>query len=111
MPLPPALRPLAALAIRYPHLEGQVVWLEDAEFTFQEADELGLDPEEIAFYAEGLLIEGFYLSWALLADVDAPAEPLILQLTCAQDASPPAPPLPDGWCPALIAGGSGRAAP
>ncbi len=111
MSLPASLRPLAALAIRYPHLEGQVVWLEDGEFTFQEAEDLGLDPEEIAFYAEGLLMEGFHLAWALLADVDAPAEPLILQLTCAEDLPPPPPPLPEGWCLCTVAGTLGRAAP
>jgi hypothetical protein len=111
MPLPAALRPLAALARRYPHLEGQVVWLEGGAFTFQEAEDLGLDPEEIAFYAEGLLTEGFHLVWALLADVDAPADPLILQLTCAEDFPPPFPPLPEGWCLATLANTTGRAAP
>ncbi len=111
MQLPAALRPLAALAIRFPHLEGQVVWLEDGAFTFQDAEELGLDPEEIAFYAEGLLAEGFHLSWALLADVDAPADPLILQLTCAEEAPPPSPPLPEGWCLCTAPNATGRAEP
>ena len=111
MTLPAALRPLAALAIRYPHLEGQVVWLEDGAFTFQEAEELGLDPEEIAFYAEGVLVEGFHLAWALLADVDAPTDPLILQLTCAEGAAPPIPPLPEGWCRATLPNATGQAAP
>ena len=111
MTLPNSLRPLAALAIRFPHLEGQVVWLEGGDYTFQEAEELGLDPEEIAFYAEGLLVEGFHLVWALLADVDAPADPLILQLTCGEDGLPPAPPLPEGWCVATLPGATGHAAP
>lgn len=111
MTMPAPLRPLAALAIRYPDLEGQVVWLENGEFSLQDAEEMGLDPEEIAFYAEGLLGEGFYLVWALLADKDAPAHPLILQLICAEDAPPPVPPLPPGWCAAAVPDSIGRAAP
>lgn len=109
--LPAALRPLAALAQRYPHLEGQVVWLEDGTYSFQDDGEMGLDPEEFAFYAEGLLAEGFHLAWVLLADVDAPDAPLILQLTCAEAAPPPLPPLPDGWCQARLPSNSGRAEP
>lgn len=109
MTLPAALAPLAALALRYPHLEGQVVWYDAGGFTFQDADDLGLDPEEFAFYAEGLLETGFHLAWVLLADEDAPAEPLILQLTCAEGAAPPRPPLPEGWCAAVpSAAGSAR---
>lgn len=111
MSLPAALRPLAALASRYPDFEGQVVWFDAGEFTLQEAEELGLDPEEIAFYAEGLLAEGFHLLWQALADVDAPGDPVILQLTCAQNAPPPAPPLPEGWQLATIPNATGRATP
>lgn len=110
--LPPALRPLAALAQRYPQLEGQVVWLEeDGAFAFQDDSDLGLDPEEFAFYAEGLLAEGFHLAWALLADEADAQEPLILQLTCGEGAPPPPPPLPVGWCLARVAGATGRAGP
>ena len=110
--VPAALRPLAALAQRYPQLEGQVVWLKaGGDFVFQDNSDLGLDPEEFAFYAEGLLAEGFHLVWALLADEADAQEPLILQLTCGEGAPPPPPPLPAGWCLARVAGAVGRAAP
>lgn len=110
-PVPAALIPLATAANRYPQLEGQVVWSRDGDYTFQEDGEMGLDPEEIAFYAEGLLAEGFHLAWALLADEAAAGVPLILQLTCAEGTARGRPPVPEGWCLAQVPDATGWADP
>lgn len=77
----------------------------------QDAAELGLDPEEIAFYAEGLLMEGFHLIWSAIAEIEDPGDPVILQLICAEGQAPTVPPLPDGWCLSTVDGAQGRAAP
>ena len=108
-PLEAFLAPLARLATRFPDAEGAVLWADGGTWQAQDDTTERLDAEEIAFYAEGLLETGFHLAWVLLADEDAPAEPLILQLTCAEGAAPPRPPLPDGWCAAVpSAAGSAR---
>ncbi len=111
MNLPADLRPLASLVLRHPDLEGKVVWQEAGAYTVQDAEDLGLDPEEIAFYAEGLLLEGFHLMWSALAEVEDPKDPVILQLICAEGQPPVAPALPEGWCLSTVADATGRATP
>jgi hypothetical protein len=111
MTLPAALAPLARLCRRFPGIEGQVIWSGPEGLSVQEAEELGLDPEEIAFYAEGLMIEGFHIAWRALADGDAPTEPLLLQLACAESAAPPALPMDEGWRIAAVPDAEGHAAP
>lgn len=111
MTLPADLRPLASLALRHPDLEGQVVWQENGAYTVQDAEDLGLDAEEIAYYAEGLLMEGFHLVWSALAEVEDPRDPVILQLVCAEGQAPVAPPVPEGWCLSTVSDAAGRAAP
>ncbi len=111
MNLPAALRPLAALALRHPDLEGQVVWQNDGAYHLQDAEELGLDPEEIAYYAEGLLMEGFHLAWMALAEIEDPSDPILLQLICSEALAPTLPPLPDGFCISTVPDATGRAAP
>ena len=109
--LPAALRPLAAFAARFPALEGQVIWVEDGQYTAQDAEDLGLDPEEIAFYAEGLLLEGFQLVWVSWAEAEDPADPVLLQLFCAEGTSPALPPAPQDMVACTAPNATGRAAP
>ena len=90
-PLATFLAPLARLAISDPQVEGQVVWASAAGWQDQSDTTDLLDAEEIAFYAEGLLLEGFQLHWQLLAENGAPR---FARLFFWQD-QPPAPiPLP-----------------
>jgi hypothetical protein len=55
-----------------------------------------LEAEEIAFYAEGLLEDGFRMQWSLVALAETPDEADHLRLEFWQDDSP-APTLPGGW--------------
>ncbi|MGB4829252.1 MAG: hypothetical protein WBP18_18630 [Paracoccaceae bacterium] len=112
MPLTPGpfdacLLPLAKLAARHPGLEGQVIWQDADHWQAQEEDEALLDAEEIAFYAEGLLAEGFGLHWQALADAEGPALPVLVRLYFWQAGDPPPPPLGEGW--QLVASGRQQA--
>jgi hypothetical protein len=92
------LAPLAKLTLRHPNLEGQAIWWEDGIWQAQDDDEAMIDGEEIAFYAEGLLDEGFGLHWQVLADEEAPKDPLLVRLFLWQPGEMPKVPLPDqGW--------------
>lgn len=93
------LSPLARLAARFPDVEGVVIWGDDTGWDVQDdATEL-LDAEEIAFYAEGLLSEGFSMIWQAMADEESPKEPdHVLMMFWQGPAAPPAPPPPAaGW--------------
>ena len=68
------LAPLAKLALRHPMLEGQAIWWEAGDWQAQDDEEAMIDGEEIAYYAEGLLAEGFGLHWQVLAEADAPVD-------------------------------------
>lgn len=110
-PLAAFLAPLARLATTAPDAEGQVIWASADGWQEQsDASEL-LDAEEIAFYAEGLLLEGFGLHWQICAETpDAQASdvkngeakngepknwaPRLVRLFFWQDAPPLAAPLP-----------------
>lgn len=92
------LAPLTQLALRHPEAEGQAVWWEDGLWQAQDDAEEMIDGEEIAYYAEGLLAEGFGLHWQVFAEVEAPAEPLLVRLFLWQSGEAPMPPPPDkGW--------------
>lgn len=92
------LAPLAKLAQRHPELEGQAIWWEDGTWQAQDDEEAMVDGEEIAFYAEGLLAEGFGLHWQVLAEVDTPKIPALVRLFLWQSAPAPAVPSPEtGW--------------
>lgn len=92
------LAPLARLALRHPVVEGQAVWWEDGLWQAQDDDDAMIDGEEIAFYAEGLLAEGFGLHWQVFAEVEAPKEPVLVRLFLWQGGETPAVPAPDdGW--------------
>ncbi len=91
------LAPLAKLALRHPLVEGQAIWWEEGDWQAQDDEEAMIDGEEIAYYAEGLLAEGFGLHWQVLAETDAPKEPaLVLLFLWQTDETPELPePGPD----------------
>ena len=60
----PFLKALAQAARKHPDLDGHVFWGADTHWTDAAGDPL--DAEELAFYAEGLLMEGFGVIWRLL---------------------------------------------
>ncbi len=92
------LAPLAKLALRHPDLEGQAIWWEDGDWQAQDDAEAMIDGEEIAFYAEGLLAEGFGLHWQVLAEIETPKEPVLVRLFLWQNGPGPTVPAPDeGW--------------
>lgn len=93
-PLQAFLAPLARHAQKLREVEGLVFW-GGAEGWAASPSE-ALEAEEIAFYAEGLLEDGFRMRWTLMASAEAPATPDHLRLEFWQDDSP-APALPAGW--------------
>ena len=88
------LAPLAHIARTVPEIEGLVFWggAEGWDGMPSEA----LEAEEITFYAEGLLLDGFRMQWWLLARTASPNLPDHLRLLFWQDQSPP-PAVPEGW--------------
>jgi hypothetical protein len=91
------LTSLAKIAARAPDAEGQVIWWDAGEWSAQEEDEAMLDAEEVAFYAEGLLSEGFGLHWQALAEPDEPARPVLIRLFFWQPGEAPPLPAAEGW--------------
>jgi hypothetical protein len=67
-PVETALKPLAKLVAKHPQLEAQVIWAEAGDWAPQETETEGLDGEEILFYAEGMLEEGYGLAWQALGE-------------------------------------------
>lgn len=55
-----------------------------------------LESEEITFYAEGLMEDGFHLTWTVVALADTPDQADHIRLHLWQDGHPP-PALPPGW--------------
>ena len=88
------LAPLVRLCTRFPDVEGAVVWADAQGWQPQDDATERLDAEEIAFYAEGLLIEGFGLHWQALAEADTPKHPSAVVLMFWQGTAP-APPDPE----------------
>jgi len=91
------LTPLARLAARFPDVEGAVVWAAGENWAVQDDTTELLDAEEIAFYAEGLLMEGFGMIWHAMAEASAPKEPDHILLMFWQGDAPPAPEPAEGW--------------
>ena len=91
------LAPLARLAARFPDVEGAVIWAKDGVWQVQDDETERLDAEEIAFYAEGLLQEGFGMIWQALADADTPKAPDHILLMFWQGTAPPLADPPEGW--------------
>ena len=94
-PFDACLAPLSRLARRHPDMQGQVIWWEDGGWAAQEDDEVLLDAAEIAYYAEGLLAEGFGLHWQALADPESPDNPILTRLFFWQGEAPAEPALGD----------------
>ncbi|WP_309664573.1 hypothetical protein [Tabrizicola sp.] len=104
-PIQTFLAPVATLALKQPEIEALVFW-GDAQ-GWDEAPTEALESEEIAFYAEGLLEEGFHMVWTVVALQDTPALPDHIRLHFWQDGAPP-PGLPGGWLPLARAEWAGR---
>jgi hypothetical protein len=92
-PIEAFLAPVAALALGSPDLEGQVLWYRDGQWS-DGAGEM-LEAEEIAFYAEGLLLEGFSLHWDHLSSPVLGME--LIRLCFWQGEAAMVPPPPAGW--------------
>lgn len=94
------LAPLNRLAARHPNVEGQVLWAAEVDEGWQVQDDAAemLDAEEIPFYVEGLLMEGFGLLWQSMAESGETVPDHILVMVWEQGASPPPAPEPaEGW--------------
>lgn len=93
-PIEAFLAPLALLARKYPEIEGLVFWGSDEGWSATPSE--ALESEEIAFYAEGLLIDGFRMHWAVMALPDTPDLPDHIRLQFWQEGDPP-PGTVSGW--------------
>ena len=92
------LAPLARLAAKFPDVEGAVIWGDADGWQAQDDTTELLDAEEIAFYAEGLLIEGFGMIWQAIADADSPKAADHVLLMFWQGPAPEPPGQPEaGW--------------
>jgi hypothetical protein len=96
------LAPLARLASRHPGIEGQVLWAAETAEGWQVQDDATelLDAEEIPFYVEGLLMEGFGLVWQVMAEAgDGKSTPdhVLLLVWEPGTTPPPAPGAAEGW--------------
>jgi hypothetical protein len=101
------LDPLARLARKHPGIEGMVFW--GGPQGWDPTPSEALESEEIAFYAEGLLLDGFRMQWWLLAAADRPGVADHLRLQFWQDEGP-APVVPPGWVVLAGDGWAGAAA-
>ena len=89
-PVEAFLAPLARLARKYREIEGLVFWGGPEGWDASPSE--ALEAEEIAFYAEGLMIDGFHMDWALVGEGEAPqVVPDHLRLCFWQDGDPPPP--------------------
>jgi hypothetical protein len=93
-PIQAFLAPLAKLALKHQDLEAEVIWARDGAWQAQSDDAEFLDGEEVPYYAEGLLLEGFALHYQILAEADAPKLPAHIRLFFWQ-ADAPALPAPE----------------
>ena len=86
-PIEAFLAPLSRAAVKH-DCEGQVIWAINGDWQALDDEADMLDPEEIAFYAEGMLIEGAHLHWQLLAE---DGDPVLARLFFWQDSGPAIP--------------------
>lgn len=85
------LAPLEKLILRHPRIEAQVSWRMNDRWT-DPATEV-LEPEEIVFYTDGLLAEGFSAAWQHLLGAAGDQH---IRLLFWQGGSPALPELPQG---------------
>ncbi len=90
-PIEAFLAPLARITRKSPLIEGLVFW-GDADGWGNSPSE-ALEAEEVVFYAEGLLIDGFHMDWALIEDAAGLTRDLRLCFWQEGDA----PPSPIEW--------------
>lgn len=88
------LAPLARIARKHPDIEGLVFW--GGADGWDTAPSEALEAEEIAFYAEGLLLDGFHMAWTVVASLEDPAQADHVRLHFWQDSGTPRPTLPHG---------------
>lgn len=88
------LAPLAALARKEPWIEALVFWGDSAGWDADPSE--ALEAEEITFYAEGLLLDGFHMAWTVVASLEDPAQADHVRLHFWQDSGTPRPTLPHG---------------
>ena len=103
-PIETFLAPLAKLALKHPDVEAEVIWAAETGWEPQDGHDALLEADEIPFYAEGLLLEGFHMHYHILAEADAPKDPAHVRLFFWQTAAPPLPDPETGLT--LIAGAS-----
>lgn len=85
---------LAKVARAHPMIEGLVFWGGSQGWSPSPSE--ALEAEEITFYAEGLLIDGFHMDWALVVEADPGSEPDHIRLCFWQEGDHP-PDLLAGW--------------
>ena len=81
------LAPLADLARRDPDIEAHVLWAQSGDWP-ESSDEV-LDSEEMCFYAEGLLLEGFQMIWQIIGTAEVGEQAVLLMVW--QGTTPPPP--------------------
>lgn len=94
-PIEAFLAPLAVLARKTPTIEALVFWGDSDGWPAVPSE--ALESEEITFYAEGLLEDGFHLLWTVVALPDIPDQPDHIRLQFWQDEGPPPPALSADW--------------
>lgn len=99
-PIQMFLAPLGQLAVRDPLIEALVFWEADG---WPEAPSEALESEEMAFYAEGLLEEGFRMVWRVVAAPDTPQVADHVRFYVWEDGAD-APPAPGSDWPVLDSG-------
>ena len=93
-PIETFLAPLTKLALKHPEVEAEVIWADGTAWEPQSGSDALLEAEEIPFYAEGLLLEGFQMHYQILAELDDLNSPAHVRLFFWQ-ADPPALPQPE----------------
>lgn len=91
-PIETFLAPLARIARKSPQIEGLVFWGGTDGWGTSPSE--ALEAEELVFYAEGLLLDGFHMDWALIEDTDGLSRDL--RLCFWQDGEGPPSPTA-GW--------------
>lgn len=93
-PIEICLAPLAKLARTKPEIEALVFWGGLGGWSDNPSE--ALESEEITFYAEGLMEDGFHLTWTIVALSETPTLPDHIRLQVWQDDGTP-PALQAGW--------------
>lgn len=83
------LQPLAELAAEDPEIEALVFWGEEGGWSAQPSE--ALESEEITFWAEGLIPEGFRIEWRVMAGPDGVSPDHIRLYAWESGEAPPEP--------------------